>query len=57
MFSVDVPTGEPDSSGGNALDDDPTGDNCPLCDGLDSFVLHSNSHNIHLMHLNHQSVL
>ena len=57
MFSVDVPTGEPDSSGGNAFDDDPTGDNCPLCDGLDSFVLHSSSHNIHLMYLNHQSVL
>ena len=39
VLSTDVPTGEPESSGGDGFEDDPAGDNCPLSDGLTSFVL------------------
>jgi len=44
VFSVDVPTGQPESSGGEGFEDDPTGDSCPLSDGLNSFVLQSHTH-------------
>jgi len=39
VLSTDVPTGEPELSGGDGFEDDPMGDNCPLSDGLNSFVL------------------
>jgi len=48
VLSADVPTGEPVSSGGEGFEDDPTGDNCPLSDGLNSFVLHSHKQHLKL---------
>jgi len=39
VLSTDVPIGESEPSGGEGFDEDSTGDNCPLSDGLDSFVL------------------
>lgn len=50
MLSADVPTGEPESSGGDGFEDDPTGDNCPLSDGLISFVLEK-KYILHLIRL------
>lgn len=41
--SADIPSGEPESSGGEGFEDDPAGDSCPLSDGLNSFVLQSHT--------------
>jgi len=49
VLSTDISTGEPESSGGDGFEDDPTGDSCPLSDGLNSFVLQN--HTLHLIQI------